>query len=281
MRNRLTQVNLPGAPAPAPVKLAYDWSNRLVTKTVGTAVTRFGYDGAEAVHQVLGTVKTNYTYGPGLDEVLAQEQGTTTLYLLRDGLNSTVAATSTTGAVVERYAYDAYGQVQVLNAARQPVTTAPQTPWLFTGRYYHADAKLYDFRNRAYNQRIGRFMQADPIGFAGGDVNLYRYSDNNPVNRFDPDGTTTTGPVGPWPGGGTGTGGGSCPAGKGNRWACHATCNVHPAEAGASCPDRVEGDGYGPSRPIAWSNAQENANSKLAGYPGCQKKHCHGPCWQQ
>ena len=119
---------------------------------------------------------------------LLQEKGTTPLYLLRDGLNSTVAATNATGAVVERYAYDAYGQVQVLSPTRQPLTTTPQTPWLFTGRYYHPESKLYDFRNRMYSPRIGRFMQVDPIRWKGLDSNLYRYVLNNPIALRDPDG---------------------------------------------------------------------------------------------
>ncbi|MDF1615811.1 RHS repeat-associated core domain-containing protein, partial [Desulfurivibrio dismutans] len=33
---------------------------------------------------------------------------------------------------------------------------------------------------------IGRFISKDPIGFAGGDVNLYGYVLNNPVNWVDP-----------------------------------------------------------------------------------------------
>ncbi len=31
-------------------------------------------------------------------------------------------------------------------------------------------------------------MQKDPIGFGGGDSNLYRYVGNDPVNRIDPEG---------------------------------------------------------------------------------------------
>ncbi|MDF1615822.1 RHS repeat-associated core domain-containing protein, partial [Desulfurivibrio dismutans] len=33
---------------------------------------------------------------------------------------------------------------------------------------------------------IGRFISQDPIGFAGGDVNLYGYVLNDPVNWIDP-----------------------------------------------------------------------------------------------
>ena len=33
---------------------------------------------------------------------------------------------------------------------------------------------------------MGRFIGKDPIGFAGGDVNLYAYVGNGPVNWIDP-----------------------------------------------------------------------------------------------
>jgi hypothetical protein len=38
-----------------------------------------------------------------------------------------------------------------------------------------------------------RFISEDPIGFAGGDWNLYAYVENNPVNYFDWDGLTKGG----------------------------------------------------------------------------------------
>lgn len=34
----------------------------------------------------------------------------------------------------------------------------------------------------------GRFISKDPIGFRGGDVNLYGYVQNNPINFMDPTG---------------------------------------------------------------------------------------------
>ena len=47
---------------------------------------------------------------------------------------------------------------------------------------------LYQMAHRTYSPSLGRFIQPDPLGFAGGDTNLYRYVDNNPVVGTDPSG---------------------------------------------------------------------------------------------
>src|SRR5262245_28369400 len=39
-----------------------------------------------------------------------------------------------------------------------------------------------------YDPNSGRFVSRDPIGFASGEVNLYLYCGNNPVNATDPSG---------------------------------------------------------------------------------------------
>ncbi len=41
---------------------------------------------------------------------------------------------------------------------------------------------------RYYDPEVGRFISKDPIGFAGGDLNLYNYVGGNPVNSIDPSG---------------------------------------------------------------------------------------------
>jgi RHS repeat-associated protein len=45
---------------------------------------------------------------------------------------------------------------------------------------------LYYMRARYYNPAVGRFISEDPLGFGGGDVNLYVYAGNNPVVGVDP-----------------------------------------------------------------------------------------------
>ena len=42
------------------------------------------------------------------------------------------------------------------------------------------------YRARWYDPNLGRFISEDPIGFGGGDINLYGYVGNDAPNFTDP-----------------------------------------------------------------------------------------------
>jgi RHS repeat-associated protein len=56
----------------------------------------------------------------------------------------------------------------------------------FTGREYDPELDMYYYRARYYDPRLGRFVSQDPLGFAAGDSNLYRYVGNAPLAARDP-----------------------------------------------------------------------------------------------
>jgi RHS repeat-associated protein len=67
------------------------------------------------------------------------------------------------------------------------------------GYYTDVETGLVLCTNRHYDPQSGRFLTRDPLGYGGG-INLYSYTQNNPVNWMDPSGhgvmTTLAGPVG-------------------------------------------------------------------------------------
>jgi RHS repeat-associated protein len=99
--------------------------------------------------------------------------------------------TNTSAGILEQYDYDAFGWPYFYNAGGTLVTSSAYgNRFLFTGREWLSDLKLYDYRNRMYQPELGRFLQPDPKQFAAGDYNLYRYCHNDPVNKSDPTGLT-------------------------------------------------------------------------------------------
>ena len=55
----------------------------------------------------------------------------------------------------------------------------------YTGREDDGTGLKY-YRARYYHPGLQRFVNEDPIGFLGGDVNLYVYVQNEPINHLDP-----------------------------------------------------------------------------------------------
>src|SRR5205814_1521665 len=95
----------------------------------------------------------------------------------QDHLSSTTALTGTTGKLVERPTYDAYGNS----------SGSTKTRYGFTGRERDPLTGLLHYRARSYDPQLGRFISEDPIGLAGGS-NLYAYVENNSLNAVDPEG---------------------------------------------------------------------------------------------
>ncbi|MCY2990852.1 MAG: hypothetical protein NTY19_23695, partial [Planctomycetota bacterium] len=192
-RNRLTSVverNVTGVVI-KDVQFVYDVFDRRIVKTVDidgvgsqpAETTRFVYDGLHvwADFDQAGQVTARYLYGDGLDQILARYQpGVGTAWYLADHLGTVRDIVDTAGVVIDHIDYDSFGQIVL------ETNPAQGDRFKITGREWDVETGLYYYRARYFDPRQGRFVSADPLGFAAGDVNLYRYVGNAPVILRDP-----------------------------------------------------------------------------------------------
>lgn len=181
------------------VEFTYDAFNRRIAKSVDTnpqdttpaVVKQFIYDRSNVLLEFVDSdgaganqpvLDKRYLHGAGVDQVLAQESAGNVVWHLTDHLGTIRDLVNNSGAVVNHFVYDSFGQVI------SQTNSAVNSRYLFTGREFDSETGLYYYRARYYDQTTGRFLSQDPIGFAGEDTNLYRYVFNNPLSYTDPTG---------------------------------------------------------------------------------------------
>ena len=155
---------------------------RQKTKKDGEIVTEYAEGLATAVAKAQAETIT-YIHG---HQILGFEQGGQFYYFLTDALGSVRDIVDGTGQVVQQYQYDERG-----NHVIAPMSGGPASPKTFVGGLSvnddTPDGGLYLMGHRFYDPSLGRFLNRDPIGFAGG-LNLFSYGGNNPVTYTDFDG---------------------------------------------------------------------------------------------
>jgi RHS repeat-associated protein len=194
-RNRLTSVVTKdsGGTVTKSVAYTYDVYDRRIAKLIdpdgaGLATPqteRMVYDGDNIAltFDGTGTQTHRYLYGPGVDQILADETPTSMNWALVDNQGTVRDVIDSQGQVLNHIVYDSYGQVT------SETNLSFDFRYGYTGRERDEETGLDYYRSRYYDPANGRFISEDTIGFNGGDVNLYRYVANSPIRFTDPNGT--------------------------------------------------------------------------------------------
>jgi RHS repeat-associated protein len=158
-------------------QFTYDAIGRLASIVREGWASRLVYDGQELIAEMdvnNGSTVRRTVYGPNVNEPLhVYDMGVQT-WLYADERGSIVAGANATGQLVNSTRYDIWGRPDAVHGR-----------FGYAGHIWLIGPELYHMGARAYSPNLGRFIQPDPAGFAGG-MNLYAYADNDPVNRYDP-----------------------------------------------------------------------------------------------
>ena len=180
VQGNLAQVTLPGGDV---IDYVVDGENRRVGKKVNGALVQ-GWLYKDRLNPVAeldgaGAVVSRFVYGTKDNVPDYMEKGGVTYRILSDHLGSVrLVVDASTGTVAQRLDYDEFGVVLQ--------DTAPGfQPFGFAGGIYDHQTKLVRFGARDYDAEVGRWTSKDPIGFRGGDTNLYGYVLGDPVNHVD------------------------------------------------------------------------------------------------
>ena len=175
----------------------YDALGRRIWTASGGVTTYSVYDGAQVIADVdaSGALLRSYTWGPGIDNLLALtvHTGATvrTYYAIKDHLGSVHALVDATGITIEQYRFDAWGRTTVYDGVGNPLTqSALGNRYVWQGSEISWATGLYYFRARWYDSVSGRWLSNDPIGISGG-LNQYVFCGDNSVNCRDSFGLCT------------------------------------------------------------------------------------------
>jgi RHS repeat-associated protein len=180
--NRLVRV-LQRATGASLAEFRHDARGRRVIERRPDGITHLVYDGAHPVTEYRdGAPFAHYVYEDGVDRpIQIAAQGRQRWYGA-DIVGSVRLLTGPDGEPAASFRYQPFG------ADITPPDFAVFNPLGFAGRRRDGESGTYDFRSRAYDPRLGRFQQRDPIGMID-DTNLYAFVGNRPLSFTDPDGT--------------------------------------------------------------------------------------------
>ncbi len=176
-------------------QLAYDALGRCVKRTVDGVRKYYIYDGERPIleYNTTGGLVGYNLYGKRIDETLMRYDPTLTdpnlrtFYYQQDHEGSVTRLVNGNGDIIEKYRYDVFGNPLILapnNTGRS--VSIVSNRFMFTGREFSNLFGFYEYRARAYNPLLGRFMSEDPKGVNAVDYNLFRYCHNDPIDFSDP-----------------------------------------------------------------------------------------------
>jgi RHS repeat-associated protein len=166
------------------IEYIYYHQNRIVLRKQGKTTTTFIHDGWQMILQFDNDKLTHrYLWGTKQDDRICDNDNWT----LNDHLNTVRDIVKSDGTIDSHLEYNSFGKI--ISATKNDLSLQ----FAYTGKLTDKASELQWNINRWYDAKVGRWVSEDPIGFKGGDGNLYRYVRNLILERVDILGLTASG----------------------------------------------------------------------------------------
>lgn len=168
------------------VTYTYDSMNRRVARHDVSGTDRYLYGNLDRPFQVTAVREasgylTTYHYDD-LGSLFAIRRGDAWYFVATDQLGTPQVICNVGGQEIEVSEYDSFGRLLTNADSDRSLSIG------FAGGIVDLEAGLVRFGFRDYETKLGKWTAKDPIGFAGGDGNLYGYVENDAVNWIDSNG---------------------------------------------------------------------------------------------
>jgi RHS repeat-associated protein len=169
------------------IEYQYDALGRRIGKQMGTTRVRYVWNQLQLVGEQVGDTRREYVCYPQSWRLLCSFTAGQAYFYHLDQLGTVREITDEAGQLVWRGRYHAFGEGTAEGNIEQP--------WRLPGQYFDAESGLHYNVFRYYDPKMRRYLTPDPVSYWGGDVNLYRYAHNDPVNRQDEQGWGAAAPA--------------------------------------------------------------------------------------
>ena len=169
------------------ISYTYNEDGIRTSKTSNGVTTKFYLNGTNIIEQTDGTT-TLYFFYDSVGEIIGFKYNGSNYLYVKNSMGDIVGIADSAGNLIASYTYDAWGNVTSVTGSNTAI--GELNPFRYRSYYYDSDIQLYYLQSRYYDPEIGRFINADDVGFSSATLselycNAFAYCTNNTINHID------------------------------------------------------------------------------------------------